>query len=144
MAAVTESERDDVAYALIVDPETGRILLVGYPGGGWSLPGGVREPGETLAETAIRETMEEVGVVVAVERLIAVNERFPNPHAVFFIFRARIIDGTPTATDDEETDRFKWVDPQEANDLLSHWGMDFALHDEYHALYHTGPWADRD
>jgi 8-oxo-dGTP diphosphatase len=119
-------------------------LIVGYRGGGWSLPGGVREPGETLADTAMRETMEEVGVVVAVERLIAVNERLPNPHAVFFVFRARIIDGTPTATDDREIDRFKWVDPQEANDLLSHWGMDFTMLDDYRALYYTGQWEDRE
>jgi 8-oxo-dGTP diphosphatase len=144
MAAATKSERDDVAYALIVDPETGQILIVGYRGGGWSLPGGLREPGETLAETAIREAMEEAGVVVAVERLIAVKEIFPNPHTVVFVFRARIIGGTPTVTDDDEMDRFKWVDPQEANDLLSHWGMDFALHDEYRALYFTGQWEHRD
>jgi hypothetical protein len=88
--------------------------------------------------------MEEAGVVIAVERLVAVNERLPDPHAVFFVFRARIVDGTPTVTDDEETDRFKWVDPEEANDLLSHWGMDFCLHDDYGALYHTGQWEDRD
>jgi 8-oxo-dGTP diphosphatase len=141
---VTEPERVDVAYSLIVDPETEQILIVGYRGGGWSLPGGAREPGETLAETTIRETMEEAGVVVAVERLIAVGERFPNPHAVFFVFYARIIDGTPTVTDDEEVVRFKWVDAQEANDLLSQYQMDFALHNEYRAFYHAAEWEGRD
>jgi 8-oxo-dGTP diphosphatase len=144
MATVAQYERDDVAYALIVDPETGQILIVGYRGAGWSLPGGLREPGETLAETAIRETMEEAGVAVAVEGLVAVGERFPNPHAVFFVFRARIIEGSPTVTDDEEMDRFKWVDPQEANDLLSHWGMDFTRQDEYNAIYYAGEWQDRE
>lgn len=51
----------------------GRVLLAkrGFaPGLGlWSLPGGRVEPGETLAEAAVREVMEEVGVraeVVAV------------------------------------------------------------------------------
>ena len=122
---------------LYIHPETGQILIVGYRGGGWSLPGGLREPGETLVETAIRETLEEAGVVVAVERLLAVNERFPDPHAVFFVFRARIIEGTPSVTDDDEIDRFKWVDPQEANDLMSQWGMDFTQLDQYHALYYT-------
>ena len=144
MATVTEPERVDVAYSLIVDPETEQILIVGYRDGGWSLPGGVREPGETLAETAIRETMEEAGVGVAVERLIAVGERFPNPHDVFFVFYARIIDGTPTVTDDEKMDRFKWVDAQEANRLMPYWQMDFALHEEYNAFYYAAEREGRD
>jgi 8-oxo-dGTP diphosphatase len=143
MAAATQPERDDVAYALIVDPDTGQILVVGHRGGGWSLPGGLREPGETLAQTAVRETLEEVGLRVAVERLIAVNERFPDPHAVFFVFRARIIEGTPAVTGDEEIDRFQWVEPQEANGLLSHWGLDFCRHDAYRAWYDAGLWEDR-
>jgi len=144
MATETQSERVDVAYCLIVDPETGKILIVGYRNGGWSLPGGAREPGETLAETAIRETKEEAGVVVAVERLLAVNERFPDPHAVFFVFSARIVDGTPTETDDEEMDRFKWVDAQEANELLPYWPIDFTRHNEYGAFYCAAEWPDRD
>lgn len=144
MATVAEPERFDVAYSLIVDPETEKILVVGYRGGGWSLPGGLREPGETLAETAIRETMEEAGVVVAVERLISVVEKYPNPHDVFFVFYARIIDGTPTVTDDEKMDRFKWVDAQEANDLLSHWKFDFTRHHEYRAHYYAEEREERE
>jgi 8-oxo-dGTP diphosphatase len=144
MATLTDPERVDVAYALIVDPETDKILIVGYRDAGWSLPGGAREPGETLAETAIRETMEEAGVVVAVERLISVVEKLPNPHDVFFVFYATIIAGTPTATDDEKMDRFKWVDAQEANDLLSHWKFDFTRHNEYRAFYHTEEREDSD
>jgi 8-oxo-dGTP diphosphatase len=148
MATVTDPERVDVAYSLIVDPETEQILIVGYRDGGWSLPGGAREPGETLAETAIRETMEEAGIVVAVERLIAVGERLPArghaDHAVFFLFCARIMDGTPTVTDDEEMVRFKWVDAQEANELLPHWRIDFARHTEYRAFYYAAEWGEPD
>ena len=150
MATLTEPEQVDlVAYSLVVDPETDQILIVGYRGGGWSLPGGAREPGETLAETAKRETMEETGVVVAVERLMAINERLPNPrspnhHAVFFTFFARIIDGTPAVTGDEEIVRVKWVDAEEANRLMPYWQLDFTLHEEYQAFYHAAQWDDRD
>ena len=137
LTTATKLERCDVAYSLIVNPETEQILIVGHRNGSWSLPGGLREPGETLAETAVRETMEEAGVVVTVERLISVNERLSSTHDVFFVFGARIIDGSPTVTDDEEIVRFKWVDAQEANDLLAHWSLDFTLHNEYRAFYHA-------
>ena len=68
----------------------------------------------------------------------------PNAHTVSFVFRATVIDGIPTVTDDQESDRFKWVGPRDTHDLLSYWGMDSALHDEYGALNYTGQWEDRD
>ena len=53
-----------------------RVLLArrGFnPGLGlWSLPGGRVEPGETVAEAAVREVMEEVGVVAEVQGVAAV------------------------------------------------------------------------
>lgn len=46
----------------------GAVLLVRErPGGPWSEPSGGQEPGESLAETAVRETREETGVTVAVD-----------------------------------------------------------------------------
>ncbi len=54
----------------------GRVLLAkrGFaPGLGlWSLPGGRVEPGESVAETAAREVMEEVGVIIEVLGVAAV------------------------------------------------------------------------
>src|SRR3982750_3918049 len=38
----------------------------------WVLPGGGREPGETFAETAIREVHEETGVTVRIVRRMRV------------------------------------------------------------------------
>jgi len=42
-------KRIDVAYVLVVDPGNGKILVVEHTSGGWSLPGGMVEAGETLA-----------------------------------------------------------------------------------------------
>lgn len=39
----------------------------------WVLPGGRHEPGETLQETVQRETWEETGLAVTVERLVCVD-----------------------------------------------------------------------
>jgi 8-oxo-dGTP diphosphatase len=137
--------RVDVACTLIHHPETERILIVGHRDGGWSLPGGAREPGETLAETARRETLEEAGILVTVERLVSVGERLPDLHALFFVFTARITDGFPRVTGDEEIVDVQWVDPQEANRLMPYWPMDLsALHRGTGAYCYSSTWDDRD
>lgn len=47
-----------------VEDDDGRVLFVRHPNApeDWGLPGGGVEPGETLAETAVREVSEETGV----------------------------------------------------------------------------------
>ncbi|MGH9593219.1 MAG: NUDIX hydrolase, partial [Bryobacteraceae bacterium] len=48
--------------------------------GEWSIPGGMLELGETLAEGVIRELWEETGLQVRILGLIEVFERiFPSP-----------------------------------------------------------------
>ena len=59
----------------------GRILLLKYERDGETLylfPGGGHDPGETLAETAQREVLEETGLTVEVARLLVVHEHQPS------------------------------------------------------------------
>ncbi len=47
--------------------------------GKWCLPGGMMDAGESAAECAVRETLEETGLTVRVLRLIGV---YSNPHRI--------------------------------------------------------------
>lgn len=52
----------------------GRVLFVKQDGQ-WFLPGGAREPGESLEAGAVREVREESGVAVEVTGLAAISEQ---------------------------------------------------------------------
>lgn len=65
------------AEAGLFDDE-GRVLLMKRTDDGtWSLPGGFVDPGESPAETAVRETREETGLDVRVTDLVGVYHRPP-------------------------------------------------------------------
>ncbi len=59
-----------VAACAIVRDEAGRLLLVRRQDNGyWALPGGHLDYGESLAQAIVRETREETGLEVQIERL---------------------------------------------------------------------------
>jgi ADP-ribose pyrophosphatase YjhB (NUDIX family) len=76
----------------------------------WSIPGGRVEPGETLAEAAIREVLEETGVPTRLEGILRV-EHSPIEHApgegsarIRVIFVGSPVDDTaPRTTPDDES-----------------------------------------
>ncbi|MDB4897910.1 MAG: Mut-like protein [Firmicutes bacterium] len=77
--------------------EDGYILLIRNRNGHWGLPKGHWEAGELLAETAVREVLEETGLLVEVGDLAFITE-FRNmdarEHLVQFFFSARPTGGT--------------------------------------------------
>ena len=84
--------RTEGAHVLVSD-DAGRILVVRttYLGPGWMLPGGRVERTETPHAGAARETREETGLDVEVDRLLLVDAR--RARDVSFVFAARVTGG---------------------------------------------------
>jgi ADP-ribose pyrophosphatase len=107
----------------------GRVLLVRRlrpPGQGqWAIPGGKVDLGETLAQAAEREILEETGLTIAagepvytfevIDRDEAGQVRY---HYVIIDLAARYVAGDLRAGDDAEEAR--WVAPEELSVLEVH------------------------
>lgn len=73
----------------------------------WSLPCGYVDPGESPAETAVRETREETGTEVRVTELVGVYDRPPsagtNPHGhVIVCYLCERTGGEPATSRESE------------------------------------------
>lgn len=102
-------------FALAVVRLGRRFLVVREKSDEWYLPAGRVEPGETYAEAARRETMEEAGVPIVLEGVIRI-EHTPRGDTARsrVIFTARPADDTPPReTPDDETLGARWVTIEE-------------------------------
>ncbi len=103
----------DVAVGVLRAPD-GRVLLAERkPGkdaaGFWELPGGQVDPGESPAQAAARELLEEVGVhALDVAPWRVYEHDFPSKRVRLHWFHVRRWSGEPTG---REGQRLAWVDP---------------------------------
>jgi len=100
VTAVVINARDEVLLQLRRDTET------------WAPPSGGVEPGETVADAAIREVLEETGISVVPERVLAVLSgrdylvTYPNGDrmaTVTTVFRCRPADASSPRVNDDES-----------------------------------------
>ena len=90
----------------------------------WALPKGTPDSGETVEETALRETREETGLEVVIERrlrsiryyFVRGSTRF---HKTVHFFLMRPIGGS-LEDHDAEFDEVRWIDLAEALAILNH------------------------
>ncbi len=107
--------------AVVVD--SGRVLLVRRGSeplkGHWTLPGGVLEVGETLAQGVAREVKEETGLDVEIIELVEVLDRIHREdgrvrfHYVIADYLCRVTGGALNAASD--ADAVRWTERAEWN-----------------------------
>ncbi|MFJ1747533.1 NUDIX hydrolase [Streptomyces sp. NPDC088116] len=97
--------------AVVLDDDNRVLLARRADSGEWALIGGIPEPGEQPAATAVREVHEETAVHCSVERVVLVQAldpvQFPNKDRCQFMdiaFLCRATGGEARVNDDESVD----------------------------------------
>jgi phosphatase NudJ len=108
-------------FSLVVVRDGERFLVVreAKHGERWYLPAGRAEPGESLAEAALRETLEETGVPIVLEGLLKLQH---TPEAAGARVRGLFLgrpagDPSPRTSPNEHSLEARWVTLDELDAL---------------------------
>jgi 8-oxo-dGTP pyrophosphatase MutT (NUDIX family) len=132
------------ATALIFDQQGQLLIQRRRDNGMWNLIGGLQEIGEEPAGTAMREALEESGLIVRPERLVGVyggaeyTGVYPNGDQVSytnFAFRCAIVGGELRIADDESAE-LRFVAPDALPEPFTQRHRRLIEH----ALYHSETW----
>ena len=108
-----------VAQKAIIATE-GKILICrGIGDKVWELPGGRLHAGESPQEGLAREVLEELNLVIAVEKPVYLCRSFhfkDNNHQIFVAYRCPVISGEIKA-DRSEVEDMRWVSEKEAFEM---------------------------
>ena len=127
--------------AVVINPRGEVLLQLRRDTGTWAPPSGGVEPGETIAECAIREVREEAGIEVRPEAVVAVlsgedyTVTYPNGDklaTVTTVFRCQPMDDSAPRVNDDESKAIRYFhcDALPENMLPRHrWMIGLALDD---------------
>ncbi|MBI3161296.1 MAG: NUDIX domain-containing protein [Chloroflexi bacterium] len=94
-------------FAIIYDEQKNILLAHRRDMDLWDLPGGGMNHGELPTDTAIRETKEETGFDVVIDRLLVVYAKpAPWDKDLGFVFTGHVIGGEATMSDESDDVRF--------------------------------------
>lgn len=117
---------------VIVVTDEGEILMIRRTdNGNWAVPGGGMDTGESITDTAVRETREETGIVCEITGLVGI---YTSPrHVILYtsdgevrqefsiVFTARPVGGELRPS--SESSEPQWVSPADVRDLEMHPSM---------------------
>ncbi len=115
-----------------VTDDAGRLLLIRRTdNGNWALPGGGVDPGESLADAAVREVEEETGIRCEIDAVVGI---YTNPHHVIhytsndevrqefsIVLTARAVSGQPTPSN--ESSAVEWAQVSDLDRYTMHTSM---------------------
>jgi 8-oxo-dGTP diphosphatase len=119
MTTETTTERPGISAAVTV--KDGRVLMVRRRVSEgellWQFPAGQIEPGEAAEDAAVRETVEETGLVVTAIRFL--GERVhPKTSRAMSYTACEVVQGEARVVDEEELDAVAWVSHSEITDYV--------------------------
>ena len=89
-----------------------RRFNTGYCDGQYSLPAGHLDGGETVIDAAIRETVEETGMIVKQEDMslchVMNRHKADDGERVDFFFMTEVWEGEPCIMEKDKCDELKW------------------------------------
>ena len=85
--------------------------------GGWDLPAGYLDPGESAEEGALREAREEAGIHIELVALVGVYSSKAG-NAIASVYRARPTEIAPEVRLDHESSEYAWVSRADVADWL--------------------------
>lgn len=125
---------------VIVVNDDGKILMIRRTdNGNWAVPGGAMDLGESIVDTAVRETLEETGIQCEITGLVGIytdprhvihytsNDEVRQEFSIVFIGRPT---GGELATSDESSE-VKWVEPAAIPELQMDRSMRLRILDDY-------------